>query len=333
MKKICSTILLLLLLLSFSFSLAGCARLDFFKTEQFTEETFYSAIRKYGKKEKRDSSSNDYYYFLTDEQAKAAYDNSTVKALLTTKTLASKPKDIGLGTLFDIMYEDIFSNNNSYTVESLFETVSKKCVSSSSNDVSCVYLSGSVIKYMAKNDSIVNLCKNNGNKIFAAFHNDNFELYIGDIVDLFVATGTFDNNASIACYYNKNGGYYPLAFESVCWYNSGWQPNKDGKYGFKNSSAYQSLVNRIKSKLRDPDSYQSDGSIEFYSSSSATASDGYFDGVVYARVPFRAKNGFGGYVNDVAWFMYKWNIHYFEWYGFSAPSNINSSSFKTALVN
>lgn len=333
MKKICSTILLLLLLLSFSFSLAGCARLDFFKTEQFTEETFYSAIRKYGKKEKRDSSSNDYYYFLTDEQAKAAYDNSTVKALLTSKTRDTIPKDIKLWALFDIMYEDIFSNNNSYTVESLFETVRKKCVSSSSFGASWVSLSGSAIKYMAKNDSIVNLCKNNGNKIFAAFQNDNFELYIRDIVDLFVETDTFDNNASIACYGDKYSGFYPLAFESVYWYNSDWRLNMEGKSGFKNSSAYQSLVNRIKSKLKDPDSYQADGKIDFYSSSLASASDGYFDGVVYARVPFRAKNGFGGYVNDVAWFMYKWNIHYFEWYGFSAPSNINSSSFKTALVN
>lgn len=331
MKKICSTFLLLLLLLSFSFSLAACARLDFFKTEQFTEETFYSAIRKYGKKEKKNSSSNDYYYFLTDEQAKAAYDNSTVKALLTSKTYASIPKDISLWALLDIMYEDIFSNNNSYTVESLFETVSKKCVISSS-DVSYVEFFGSVRKHMAKNDSIVNLCKNNGNKIFAAFQNENFKLYIGDIIDLFVETDTFDNNASIACYENY-GGYYPLAFKYVYWYNSGWQPNKNGKSGFKNSSAYQSLVNRIKSELRDPDSYQADGGIEFYSSSLASASDGYFDGVVYARVPFRAKNGFGGYVNDVAWFMYKWNIHDFKWYGFSAPSNINSDSFKTAYVN
>lgn len=330
MKKICSTILLLLLLLSFSFSLAGCARLDFFKTEQFTEETFYSAIRKYGKKEKKNSSSNDYYYFLTDEQAKAAYDNSTVKALLTSKTYASIPEDIRLWALFDIMYEDIFSNNNSYTIESLLETVSKKCVSSSS-DVSHFQSFGSFKKNVAKNDSIVNLCKNNGNKIFAAFQN-NFGLDIGDIIDLFVETDTFDNNASIACYENYSG-YYPLAFESVYWYNSDWQPNKDGKYGFKNSSAYQSLVKRIKSELRDPDSYQSDGSIEFYSSSSALVSDGYFYGAVYARVPFRAKNGFGGYANDVAWFMYEWNIHDFEWYGFSAPSYINSSSFKTAYVN
>ena len=333
MKKICSTILLLLLLLSFSFSLAGCARLDFFKTEQFTEETFYSAIRKYGKKEKRNSSSKDYYYyFLTDEQAKAAYDNSTVKALLTSKTYASIPKDIKLWAIFDIMYEDIFSNNNSYTVESLFETVSKKCLISSS-DLSYIRFYGSAIKYMAKNDSIVNLCKNNGNKIFAAFQNDNFELYIEDIIDLFVETDTFDNNASIACYRNKYSGYYPLAFESVYWYNSDWRLNMEGKSGFKNSSAYQSLVNRIKSKLKDPDSYQADGGIEFYSSSLASASDGYFDGVVYARVPFRAKNSFGGYVNDVAWFMYRWNIHDFEWYGFSAPSNINSDSFRTVYVN
>lgn len=326
MKKICSTILLLVLLLSLCSFSTGCDKenLDYFRTEQFTRETLYSAVKEYGEWNIYSKS-----FCLRADQAKAAYDNSTVKPLLTSNTYDSAPEDISLLALWKIMYEDIFSNNNSYTVESLFETVSKKCVWSSS-DVSCVYFIGSAGECMAENDSIVNLCKNNGNRIFATFQNENFELYIRDIVELFTETGTFDNNSSIACH--KYSGCYPLAFESSYWYNSSWRIEGQ-KYGFKNSSAYQSLVNCIKSKLRDPDSYQSDGEIEFYSSSSATVSNGYFDGVVYARVPFRAKNGFGGYVNDVAWFRYKWNNHDFIWYGFSAPSNINSRSFYSAYVD
>lgn len=334
MKKIYSTVLLLLLILSLSFLSISCnndknndkEKINFFKTEQFTKETFFSAVKKYGKKS---DFSGSYFYFLTDNQEIAAYENSSVKALMTSNNYDSAPEDIHLVGLWEIMYEDIFSNEHSYTIKSLFETVKEKCVQKLSTGTHS--LIGSAEKYMAKNNSVVNLCKNNGYKIFAAFENENFELYKGDLVDLFIETNTFDNkNANIACH--SSIGYYPLAFDAFYCYSPNWKSEGSG-YGFANSSAYKDLLRCIKTHLKDPDSYQSNGAIQFYSTAGIPVKDGYYTGTVYAFVPFRAKNGFGGYVTDTVWLTYNWNFHSFSWYSSYAPSNINSYPFETEYVN
>lgn len=186
---------------------------------------------------------------------------------------------------------------------------------------------------MAKNNSITNLCENNGYEIFTAFENEGFELYKSDLVDLFIKTNTFKNkNANIACYSSSGSGYYPLAFDANYWYSQNWSWEGAG-YSFKNSSAYNGLLSCIKYRLKDPDSYQSNGAIEFYSTKENSVKNGYFIGTIYAFVPFRAKNGFGGYVTDSVWLTYNWNFHSFSWYSSYAPSDINSFSFNTEYIS
>lgn len=331
MKKRCSLILVALLAVTFCFFATSCGdkakdkKLKYFRTEQFTEETFYSAIRKYG--EKIDSSK----YTLTDNQAKAAYNNITVKMLITSEMYDSAPNDIRLDSLWVAMYEDIFSNDNSYTVESLFKTVKEKCVHSYG---SSIFLITSTSKYMAKNDSIVNLCKNNGSEVFATLKNKDFELFIEDIIDLFIDTDTFGKNMGIAYYHSSSAGYVPLAMEATFWYSPTWKSEGNG-FCFENSTTYQDLVKCIKEQLKDPDSYRSNGNIEFYSFSEGFVSEGFYNMFfIVVRVPFRAKNGFGGYGTDVAWLFYDWNTRAFTWVGSSKPSiAMNSYPFKTESVS
>lgn len=107
MKKIYSTALLLLLLLSFSFLSISCdkEKINFFKTEPFTKETFFSAVKKYGEI----GSSGSYH--LTNSQEIAAYENNSVKALMTSDTYDSAPEDINLVGLWKIMYEIYLATN------------------------------------------------------------------------------------------------------------------------------------------------------------------------------------------------------------------------------
>lgn len=137
---------------------------------------------------------------------------------MTSDTYDSAPEDINLVGLWKIMYEDIFSNEHSYTIKSLFETVKEKCVWQLSTGTYALITLAE--EYMAKNNSITNLCENNGYEIFTAFENEGFELYKSDLVDLFIKTNTFKNkNANIACYSSSGSGYYPLAFDANYWYS------------------------------------------------------------------------------------------------------------------
>ena len=330
MKKIYSIIPALFLMVSFCLFVAACSKnkddekLQYFRTELFTEESFYSAIRKYGK-------ANDYHnYYLTDNQAKAAYENDTVKMLMTSEKYNSAPEDISLLSLWDAMYEDIFSNNYSYTVKSLVETICSKCIRKGDYVVNSFILHTE--EYMTKNDSIVNLCKNNGYEIYEAFENENLKLY--DLAELFIETDTWkNNNTNIACFSSLDRGFYPFAFNASYWYNYNYEYLYEGNSGFENSTVYKRLIYCVKFMLKDPDSYRSNGSINFYSTLDAPIIDGYYMGEVYVRVPFRAKNGFGGYGTNVAWLTYDWNNRTFSWYGLYMPSNINKYPFYSEYVD
>lgn len=185
---------------------------------------------------------------------------------------------------------------------------------------------------MANNDSIVSLCKNDGYGVYSKFRSG-YELYESDLIDLYMKTNTWiNNNANIACSHSTYSGYYPFAFRASFWDGKDFEYEGNG-YSFGDTSTYEKLVRTVKSYLKDPDSYQSNGNIEFYSTSGNPVSNGYYTGEVYAVVPFRAKNSFGGYVTDVVGLTYNWNSQSFSFYGRYVPSSINSYPFKTGYLN
>lgn len=326
MKKILS---LLFTILCFPCILTSCnssngvkdEKLDFFSTTEFTMDSFVSAVKEYGIKTNG----------LSNAQCIACYSNDSIKRLLTSANYDIMSQKISVSTLWEVMYEDIFSKNATYTLDSFFDTVSNKCVWSST-DVSCVYLIGDAENYMANNDSIVSLCKNDGYGVYSKFRNG-YELYTSDLIDLYRKTNTrINNNANIAYSWSTNSGMYPLAFEASFWDGKDFEYEGNG-YSFGDTSTYKKLVSTVKSYLKDPDSYQSNGNIEFYSDSGNPVSNGYYTGNVYVRVPFRAKNGFGGYVTDVIWLTYSWNSQSFYRYSEYMPLSINSYPFKTGYLD
>lgn len=334
MKKISS---LLLTILCFPYVLTGCdssngvkdEKIDFFSTTEFTIDSFISAVKEYG-------TESDGYYGLSNAQSVACYSNDSIKRLLTSANYGVMSNEkINANTLWKVMYEDIFSKNVTYTLDSFFDTVNNKCVWISIN-VPCVYFIGSAENYMANNDSIVSLCKNDGYGVYSKFtsgYASGYELYDLDLIDLYMKTNTWiNNNANIAYTINTYSGYYPFAFRASFWAGKDFEYEGNG-YSFGDTSTYEKLVSKVKSYLKDPDSYQSNGNIEFYSTSGNPVSNGYYTGKVYAGVPFRAKNSFGGYVTDVVWLTYNWNSQSFSFYGRDMPLSINSYPFETGYLN
>lgn len=183
MKKISS---LLLTILCFPCILTGCdssngvkdEKIDFFSTTEFTIDSFISAVKEYG------TESSNGLYGLSNAQSVACYSNDSIKRLLTSANYdVMYDEKIYVSTLWEVMYEDIFSKNVTYTLDSFFDTVSNKCVRSSTN-VSCVYFIGSAENYMANNDSIVSLCKNDGYGVYSKF-TSGYELYKSDLIELY----------------------------------------------------------------------------------------------------------------------------------------------------
>lgn len=296
-------------------------KLDYFSTTDFTLDSFISAVKKYGTEGK----------VLSDAQCSASYSNESIKKLLTSKNYdIMSEEEISVGGLWNVMYKDIFSKEVTYTLNGFFETVRDKCVCSSSN-VSCVYFIGGPEEYMAGNDSIVSLCKNDGFGVYSKFESG-YELYKSDLIDLYMKTNTWiNNNANIAC--NRTySGYYPFAFEASFWDGKDFKYENNG-YSFGDTSTYVKLVDTVKSHLRDPSSYEPNGNIEFYSTSGEPVSNGYYTGSVYVKVPFRAKNGFGGYGTDIVWLKYNWNVQSFSWYSEYTPTSINTFPFNTGYLN
>ncbi|CDA37060.1 unknown [Clostridium sp. CAG:568] len=334
MKKISS---LLLTILCFPCILTGCdssngvksngvkdEKIDFFSTTEFTIDSFISAVKEYG------IESNG-HYGLSNAQSVACYSNDSIKKLLTSANYDVMDEKINVDTLWEVMYEDIFSKNVTYTLDSFFDTVSNKCVRSSTN-VSCVYFIESAENYMANNDSIVSLCKNDGYGVYSKFRSG-YELYKSDLIDLYKKTNTWiNNNANIAYTIDTYSGYYPFAFEDSFWAGKDFEYEGNG-YSFGDTSTYKKLVSTVKFYLKDPDSYRSNGNINFFSTSEDPVRNGYYTGSVYVRVPYRAKNSFGGYVTDVVWLTYNWNSQSFSLYGRDMPLSINSYPFETGYLN
>ena len=219
MKKISS---LLLTILCFPYVLTGCdssngvkdEKIDFFSTTEFTIDSFISAVKEYG-------TESDGYYGLSNAQSVACYSNDSIKRLLTSANYGVMSNEkINANTLWKVMYEDIFSKNVTYTLDSFFDTVNNKCVWISIN-VPCVYFIGSAENYMANNDSIVSLCKNDGYGVYSKFtsgYASGYELYDLDLIDLYMKTNTWiNNNANIAYTINTYSGYYPFAFRASFW--------------------------------------------------------------------------------------------------------------------
>lgn len=117
MKKISS---LLLTILCFPYVLTGCdssngvkdEKIDFFSTTEFTIDSFISAVKEYG-------TESDGYYGLSNAQSVACYSNDSIKRLLTSANYGVMSNEkINANTLWKVMYEDIFSKNVTFTLDS-----------------------------------------------------------------------------------------------------------------------------------------------------------------------------------------------------------------------
>ena len=302
-----------------------------FCNTEFTLDTFVSYVKSNGFS-KYNSISGKIYY-IPDYDLKNYYKNDSVKKLLTSANCdLMYQRQVYVDGLWNLMYEEIFSNDIIFTTESLFNTIKEKCVWSAKNSYgSTYYFIGEATDYMSKNESIVSLCKGKGYDIFYKLL-VNFSLYKQDLIDLYIKTDTWiDNNTNIGVW-SDYSGYHPFAFEKLFWECENWDYEGNG-YGFGNASSYVKMVNVIKDNFKDFNSYNIDEKIEFYSESNNATKNGYYIGLVYTLVPFKWNNAFGESKIRYLWLKYDWNYHNFYWYGETTPSSINKYPFETRYID